>query len=103
MPIVIKQRDDSKIRSTKAVVIRECGAEASGANDADAMRAVEPENLRDVIAQIVDIVTDAAHAKLAEVTQIFPNLGGVQIKLCGQRLRRDGLDPGFVERVQAAK
>ena len=56
------------------------------------MRAVETEYLRDVIAQIFNVVANAAHAKLAKVTKIFPNLRGVQIKLLGQRLRRDGLD-----------
>ena len=50
------------------------------------MRAIETQNLRDVIAQVGDVVTNAAHAKFAEVTQVFANLRGVQVELLGERL-----------------
>jgi len=67
------------------------------------MRSIETEDLRNVRAQILDVIADAAHAKLAEVTEVFANLRGVQMKLLGERLRRDGLDPGRVQRIEAAK
>jgi hypothetical protein len=67
------------------------------------MRAVETEYLRDVIAQIFDVISNTTHAKLAKVTKIFPDLGGVQIKLLGQRLRRDGFDSRGVKRIEATK
>ena len=35
------------------------------------MRFVKAKNLRQVLAQIVNEVTDAAHAELAEITQVF--------------------------------
>ena len=103
LSIVIKQRDDGEVRLVKAIVVRQRCSQTSGADDADAMRLVETENLRDVFAQVVDVVTDAAHAKLAKVAQVFPDLRGVQIELFGQRLRRDRLDSGGVKRIQATK
>jgi hypothetical protein len=67
------------------------------------MRAVETEYLRDVIAQVFDVVTDTTNAKLTKVTKIFPDLRGVQIKLLRQRLRRDRLDSRSMKRVEATK
>ena len=58
------------------------------------MGLIQAQNLGDVFAQIFDVVTDTANAKLAKVAQILPNLRGVEIKLLGQRLRRNALDPG---------
>src|SRR6185503_11280285 len=103
LSIVIEQRDYREVRLAEAVVVRECSTKPAGAHNAYAMRIVEPEYLRDVLAQIIDVVADAAHAKLAEVTKIFPDLRRVKIKLFGQRLRRDGFDSGGVKRVEATK
>jgi hypothetical protein len=67
------------------------------------MRIVETEYLRDVLAQIIDVVTDATHAKFAEVSEIFSDLSRVKIELFGQRLRRDGFDSGSMKRIEATK
>jgi hypothetical protein len=40
------------------------------------------------------MVTETANSELAKVTQVLPNLRGVEIELLGQRLRRNALDPG---------
>jgi uncharacterized oligopeptide transporter (OPT) family protein len=56
-----------------------------------------------VAAQFLDVVADAAHAELAEVGEVLPNLRGVEVEALGERLRRDGLHAQLVERVQAAQ
>jgi hypothetical protein len=56
-----------------------------------------------VALQIADVVADAADAELAEIREVLANLGGVQVELLGQRLRRDGADAGVFERVEAAQ
>ena len=58
------------------------------------MRFIQTQNLRDVLAQIFNVVTQTANAKLAEIAQILPDLRRVEIKLLGQCLRRYALDPG---------
>ena len=63
--------------------------------------AVEAENLPQVLLEILDVIADAAHAELAEVREVFPNLRGVQMELMRERLRRNGLHPVRVERVEA--
>ena len=90
-----------KFDLAKAVVVSERGSQSSGADDADAMRGVETEYLRDVIAQVVDVVADAAHAKLTEVPKIFPDLSGIEVELVGQRLRRNGLYPEAVREAHS--
>ena len=51
-------------------------------------------------AQVLDVVADAAHAELAEIGEVLANLRGVQMKLLGQRLRRDGADAGASSSVR---
>jgi hypothetical protein len=53
--------------------------------------------------QIPDVVAHATDAEFAEIGQIFANLGGVQVKLFGERLRRNRADAGIVQGVQAAQ
>ena len=53
--------------------------------------------------ELLDVVADAAHAELAEVREVLPDLRGVQVELLGERLARDRLHAGGVERVQAAQ
>jgi hypothetical protein len=53
--------------------------------------------------QIPDVVAHATDAELAEISQIFSNLGGVQVELFGKRLRRNRADARVVQGVQAAQ
>ena len=68
---------------------------------ADPDPAVEAEDLPQVRAQLLDVIADAAHAEFAEIGEILANLRGVQVELLGQRLRRNRLHAGIVERIQA--
>src|SRR4030095_13648859 len=90
-----------EVGATITLVIGHRGPEPALADNSDTMRIVETEYLRDVIAQVCDIIANAAHAKLAKVTKIFPGVRGVEIKLLGQRLRRNSFDPGSVKRIEA--
>jgi hypothetical protein len=54
-------------------------------------------------AEILDVVADAADAKLAEIRRSFRICAGVQMKLLCQRLGRDRLHAARVELVQAAQ
>ena len=51
--------------------------------------------------EIAHVVADTADAELPEIRQVFPDLGGVEMKLLGQRLRRDRADARAFEHVQA--
>jgi hypothetical protein len=53
--------------------------------------------------QVLDVVADAADAELTEVGEVLADLGGVEMKLLGQRLRGDGLDTCGLELVEAAQ
>ena len=53
--------------------------------------------------QVLDVIADAAHAELAEVGEVLADLRRVEVELLGQRLRRDGLDAGRLELVEAAR
>ena len=53
--------------------------------------------------QVLDVITHAADAELAEVGEVLSNLRGVEMELLGKRLRRNGLDPCGLELVQAAQ
>ena len=59
------------------------------------MRLVQSENLRQVRAQIFDVITGAADAELAKVPEVFSYLGGIQIELLGQLLRRNSFDSRY--------
>ena len=53
--------------------------------------------------QVADVVADAAHAELAEVGEVLANLGGVEMELLGQRLRRNRPHAVLFELVQTAE
>ncbi len=54
-------------------------------------------------AQILDIVSDPAHAELAEVREVLTNLRGIEVEPGRQPLRRNGLNARYVELVQASQ
>src|SRR2546430_14791333 len=71
--------------------------------DADPMWSVEAEDLRQMLAEIVQEITYAAHTELAEVTEIRANLRGAEIELLGKFLRGNGLNSRGRQLVQAAE
>src|SRR5262249_40949276 len=87
----------------EARIVGEREPEVAGAHDRDAQLAVETEDLPQVALQIADVIADAADAELAEVREVFPDLRGVEVKLFGERLRRDRADAGVFESVEAAQ
>ena len=102
-PLGVEERDDGEAFLPESRIVGEREPEVAGAEDRDAHRPIESEDRPQVPLQLLDVVADAADAELAEVRQVLPNLGGVELELLGQRLRGDRLDAGRVERVQAAK
>ena len=99
----VEQRGDLEPFLAEARVVGERQAEVAGAHDRDAHALVEPENLPQVAAQLLDVVADAADAELAEIGEVLADLRRVEVELLGQRLRRDRPDAGRVERVEAAQ
>ena len=67
------------------------------------MRPVQTENVRQVLLQVIDEITNAAHAKLAEVAEVLANLCGIEIELLRQLLGRNRLDPCARQFVQTAQ
>ena len=64
---------------------------------------VQTENLRDVLAQILDVIPNATNAKLSEIAKVFSDLGGIKIELFGKCLRRNALNASRRKRIQAAE
>ena len=81
----IEERDDLEAFLTESRVVGQRETEVAGAEDGDADRAIEAENGAELPLQLLDVVADAAHAELAEVREVLPDLGGVQVELLGQR------------------
>ena len=100
---VSNSADDLEAFLAEARIVGQRQPEVAGAHDGDAQLAIEAEDLPQVALQVADVVADAAHAELAEVREVLANLRGVQVKLLGERLRRDRPDAGIFERVQAAQ
>src|SRR5207247_931104 len=100
---VVEERHDLEALLPKAGVIREREPQVAGAHDGDAQLAIEAEDLPQVPLEIADVIADAADAELAEVREVLADLGGVQVELLGERLGRDRLDAGVLERVEAAQ
>src|SRR6185503_16557825 len=93
----VEQRRDLEPFEAEAGIVGEGEAEVAGAHDRDAQLAIEAEDLAQVALQIADVVTDAAHAELAEVREVLPYLRGVEVELLRERLRGDGADAGVFE------
>src|SRR5262249_2432965 len=63
----------------------------------------QTENLHQMLAQILDVIPDAAYAEFAEIGQIFANLRRIEIELISHRLRRDSLPLEHRQFIQAAQ
>ena len=87
----VEEGDDLEAFLPEAGVVGEREAEVAGAHDGHAEAPVEAEDLPQVPAEILHVVADAADAELAEVGEVLADLGGVQVELLGEALRRHGL------------
>jgi hypothetical protein len=65
--------------------------------------AIETRDLPQVPPEILDVIADAAHAKLAEIRKVLPDLRRIQMKLLRQRLGRNRLHAAGIKLVQAAQ
>src|SRR5262252_432712 len=90
--VVIKQRRHREARLLKTIIIRQRPSQSPGAYDSHAVRLVETKNLRQVHSEIFDEVSRAPNPKLAEIAEVFSDLGRIQVELFSQFLRRDGFD-----------
>ena len=99
----VEERRNLEAFLPESGVVRERQAEIAGAHDRHAQPPIESQDLPQVPPQFLHVVAHAADAELPEVRQVLANLRGVQVELLGQRLRRDRLDSGGVECVQAAQ
>ena len=84
--VIVKQRNDREVGLFQAVIIGQRSSQAAGADDPHAMRGIQSENFDEMRAQIFDVVTRAAHAELAKVSEILSDLGRIQVELLGQLL-----------------
>ena len=98
--VVIEQGDHCEAGFFEPVVICERPAQTTGAHNADPMRFVQTKYLRQISAQIFDVIPGTAHAELAKVAQVFSNLRRIEIELFRQVLGRDRFDPGGRQLVQ---
>src|SRR5215467_4717393 len=88
---------------TETLVIGQSHPQVSQADYSHPALLVQTENLHQMLAQILDVISDAAHAEFAEIGQVLANLRRIEIELVGHRLRRDGLyleDRQFVQAAQ---
>src|SRR5687768_7016666 len=99
----IEQRGNLEPLLPEAWIVRERETEVTGTHDGHAQMPVESEDLAEMPAQILDVIADSPNAELSEIREVLANLGGIQMELFRQRLRRDRLDTGDVELVQAAQ
>ena len=70
----VEQRGNLEPFLTEPRIVGQRQAEVAGAHDGDAQVAIEAENLPQMAAQILDVIADAADAKLAEVREILADL-----------------------------
>src|SRR6185295_13821899 len=98
-----EERRDLETLAPEARVVRQRQPEIPRPHDGHAHPAIEPEDLPEVPAKILDVVPDATDAELSEVGEVLSNLGRVQMELLRQRLGRDAAHAGSFESGQAAE
>jgi len=64
---------------------------------------IEPEDLAQVPAELLDVIADAPDTQLAEIREVLANLRGIEVKLLRQRLRRNRAHTRRVEGAQASQ
>jgi hypothetical protein len=99
----VEERCDLESFLSEPGIVGERESEVAGAHDRDPQVSIETQDLTQMPPQVFHVIADAADTKFAEVRQVLANLGGVEMELLGQRLRRDRLGSGRVELIQAAQ
>src|SRR5262245_21605711 len=101
--ILVEDRGDPEALAREPLVVEERGAEVAEAHQRHRPLAIEPEDLLELGLEAGDVVTDAAHAELAEVREVLPDLRGVEVEALGELLRGDGLHAVLFELLQTAR
>src|SRR5262245_50044183 len=87
----IEERRDLKPFLTESRIVRKGKPEVARPHDRHTQAPIESENLAEVTTQFLDVVADTSHTELTKVREVLANLRRVEMKLLGQRLRRDCL------------
>jgi hypothetical protein len=99
----IEQSGDLKAFLSKPWIVGQRKTEIAGAKNCDFQIPIEAENLAQVLLQVGHVVANTADAKLAEIREVFPDLRGVEMELMGERLGRNGLDSGRIQRIETTQ
>lgn len=75
--VLVEERDEVKAERHEVLVVRERDAEMADADDRDIPVVVEAEDAADVALELIDVVTDALLAELAEGREILAICSGV--------------------------
>ena len=95
--IVVENSDELKSLFGKSAVSGEGLPEIAGADDADVARLVGAEDFFDLGDEVVDAISNARVAKLAEVGEVFSDLGVGELEGFAELLAGDGAPIGFSE------
>ncbi len=94
--------DDFETFFAEAAVAEEGGAEVPDADEDDGLETVVAEDFADGGGEAIDVVAEAAGAELAEVGEVFAELGGFDTGGLGERFGGDGVDVVHLEALEAA-
>src|SRR6266851_42671 len=101
--IVVEDGRDPEALAGEALVVEERRAQVTEAHQRHLPLAIQAQDALELGLEARDVVADAAHAELAEVGEVLPDLGGVQTEALGQLLGRDGLDSVLFELQETAR
>ena len=101
--VVVEDHRDAESLAAEAPVVEEGRAEVPESHQGQRPLAVEPQDARELRLETRHVIPDPAHAELAEVGEVLPDLGGVQSEALGQILGGDGLDPVLLELLEAPR
>src|SRR4029450_6939378 len=82
--IAIKECGDVKCVLIESLVVGKRHSQIAGTDDNDLVHSIKTEDYTQVLAEIVDVITNAPNSKLAKVGKIASNLGGIKVELFGE-------------------
>ena len=101
--IEIEGGEDLEAFLFEAAILEEGGAEIADADEDHGLESAGAEEIADHLGELIDIVTEAAGAELAEVGEVLAELGGFDAGGAGEGFAADGLYFVFLETLQAAQ